>query len=137
MKLLQLFILLTIFSTFTACSNDDDENCNQSDWIGTYTGTINYFTSQDSVEDVTVTVTSSGSDAIILKYETPTSENEFDPLTPQECQVISGEHVDPPDGELININASLDKVENRLFFDHKVSMGGAVIVNYHIDALQD
>lgn len=82
MKILRasFFILLTL--SIFSCSKDDD--CVQSDWVGTYTGTINC----DGVEDdVTVTITADGSEDIVVQYETESFFTEYEALTPDGCSL--------------------------------------------------
>ena len=87
MKLLKLFLFLVVTISVVACGKDDDtvaSNCTQTDWIGEYEGTQNC----DGVsEDVTVTITASGTDAVLIEYETDTVGAEFDPLTPVGCAI--------------------------------------------------
>ena len=53
--------------SFAACNSDDDSSgCTQADWVGTYNGTVDC---NGVEEDVTVTITASGSDAVIIRYE--------------------------------------------------------------------
>ncbi len=90
MKLLKLSILAVVLTVFGACSGDDDSGatCTQADWVGTYTGTQ---TCDGITEDVTVTITASGTDAIIIKYVVTaagsTTELELDPATPTGCDL--------------------------------------------------
>lgn len=77
------FFLMTIIS----CGDDDDgmTGCTQSDWVGTYEGTVDC---DGETEDVVVTVMSSGTEDVIILYETPTVEAEYDPLTPDGCEIL-------------------------------------------------
>lgn len=134
MKFLKLLFLLIILSTFAACG-DDDDNCSKADWIGTYTGTIEYLTHADSIEDVTLTVTPNGSDLVIFKYKTTSTEEEFIPLKPQDC--FAGANLNPSGSEIINILANLLKDQDRLTFNLEQSMGGIILVNYQIDVIRD
>jgi len=83
MKLFQLLALVLVLG-FVSCSDDDDA-CLQSDWLGTYEGTIEC----DGVEeDVTVVITARGNDALAVTYETSILSASFEPLTPTECEFI-------------------------------------------------
>lgn len=98
MKLFKLLFFVSIFA-LTSCSDDDPvSTCTQSDWVGTYTGTIDC---DGTMEDVTVNITASGTDAIVIKYETDTQETEYDPLTPDACKIENS-------GTLGGITASVD-----------------------------
>ena len=82
-------MFLALIVAFSACSKDDDNpTCAQSDWVGTYTGTIDC---DGTMENVTLTITASGTDAVIISYETPTLTTDYDPLTPDGCNIsVSG-----------------------------------------------
>lgn len=104
MNLLRLSFFLILTMTIAACGSDDDSamSCDQSDWVGVYTGTIDC---DGTSEDVTVTITASGSEAIIIKYETTTVETEFDPLTPEGCDLNASSSAG---GITLTVEASLD-----------------------------
>ena len=104
MNLLKLSFLLVLAVTFTACGSDDDSEpvCVQSDWVGTYSGTVDC---DGTVEDVTVTITASGADAIVIKHETSTVETEFDPLTPTGCDL---DRTASSGGFTVTVDATLD-----------------------------
>ncbi len=88
MNLFKLFTLMVLLSVFAACGNDDDD-CAQADWVGTYSGTI--VCTEDGVEedpeDVTVTITASGTDQLVFEYDTPSTGLETDPLDISGCDV--------------------------------------------------
>lgn len=52
MNLFKLFILLTV-SLFISCSDNEEETCEYSDWIGEYSGTTDC---NGATGDVTVTI---------------------------------------------------------------------------------
>jgi hypothetical protein len=109
MNFLKLSILLIVLIAFSACKDDEPTiTCTQSDWVGTYVG--NQVCDGDT-ESVTVTITASGSDAIIIKYEVVSSggsgEVEYDPLTIMECDLDYTE-TDAASGITISLDASLD-----------------------------
>ena len=87
MKLFKLFTLLMMISVFTACG-DDEEDCVQADWVGTYSGTITCTESSGTLEDsgdVTVNITASGSNNIIITYDSDLTEIETEPLAFSGC----------------------------------------------------
>lgn len=83
------FLLLALLS-IVACNDDDDTPivCGQSDWVGTYAGTIDC---GGVVTDATATVTASGTDNIILSYistdTTGSATLTFDPLPFDGCDL--------------------------------------------------
>ena len=104
MKLLKLSFLLVLALAFTACDDDEDgtKTCTQSDWLGVYSGTI--VCNGDS-EDVTVTIIADGDNDVIIKYETSSLEAEFDPITPNGCDLSrSGSG----NGLTVTVEASID-----------------------------
>lgn len=106
MKLLKLSFILLLVSVFAACGGDDESgsgDCVQADWVGVYTGTINCDGTGE--EDVTVTITASGTDAVIIKYETATLESEFDPYTPDGCEI---DDTQSQSGISLTVEATLD-----------------------------
>lgn len=88
MKTFKFAFLFFAILSIAACADDDEgtSNCTQADWVGTYTGTQNC----DGVtEDVTVTITASGTNNIVVAYVTPTSSTTFDPLPFTNCDLIA------------------------------------------------
>jgi len=63
MKFLKLSFFVALIFTFAAC--DTTDNCVQADWVGTYTATQSC--DGGTADDATVTITASGSDAIIIE----------------------------------------------------------------------
>ena len=86
MKLLKLSLFSLLVVAFAACKKDKDSTptCTQSDWVGTYEGTTDC---GGSTEDVTVTITASGVDAIVIEYATATLTTSYDPITPTNCDL--------------------------------------------------
>lgn len=90
MNFLKSFTLLLILFSIAACADDDDTPivCGQSDWVGTYTGTVDC---DGLVLDATATITASGTDDIILSYvsvdSTGTETLTFDPLPFDGCDL--------------------------------------------------
>lgn len=86
MNLYKLSILCLCIILLSGCKEDEPATpvCTQSTWLGTYVGTQDC---DGTVEDITVTVTASGSEAIIIKHETTYLETTFDPLTPNGCSL--------------------------------------------------
>lgn len=87
MNFLKLSFLLMLAVAFFSCDDDDEtKTCTQSDWIGSYTGTIDC---DGETADVTVVITESGSEEIVVKYdytvESVTISSEYDPLKPDNC----------------------------------------------------
>ena len=78
--LIQVLFLFTILA-FVSCGDDD---CTQDDWVGTYTGTADC---NGTDLACTVTITASGADAIIIRYEIDSSTTTFDPLTISGCSI--------------------------------------------------
>jgi len=125
MKLLKLICFFSILAILGACKDGDEDykNCKSSDWIGTYSGTIKYVTSQDSTVDVNLTVSLSGDDDLIFVYETAGSSVEFNPLKQHECSIFWSENLDPPNSEITRIGSTLfEKI--RIIFDYTVISGG-------------
>ncbi|MEO1260957.1 MAG: hypothetical protein AAFZ15_19310 [Bacteroidota bacterium] len=86
MKLLKFAFFLAVALTLSACGDDDSSSpsCTQDDWVGTYTGTVDC----DGVtEDVTVNITASGDNAVLVMYETATFTVEFEAITPDGCEI--------------------------------------------------
>ncbi|MFT4667273.1 MAG: major membrane immunogen (membrane-anchored lipoprotein) [Gammaproteobacteria bacterium] len=102
MKLLKLSLMLVLVSLFAACGDDDSNECTQSDWVGIYTGTAIC----DGVsEDVTVTITASGTDKIIITYETTNLEAEYDPLDYSGCDINEAQSAGTTS---LTVDASID-----------------------------
>lgn len=85
------------------CKEDEPEPpaCDQSNWTGTYVG------SQDcdgTVEDVTVTITSSGTTDVIFAYELSGLEVTYDPLTINGCSLDA---TNEDMGLSLTVNASI------------------------------
>ena len=104
MKALKLIFLFVLAIALSDCKKDDDKptTCAQSDWVGSYTGTINC---DGTTENVTVTITASGANSVIILYETEFSTNQYDPLTPNNCS-ISQSGTDS--GITLAVNVTLD-----------------------------
>lgn len=79
----KLSILAILLCFFLACG-EDEKTCLQADWIGTYTGTADCDGNSDAA---TVTITASGSDAIVIRYVTGAVTTTFDPLTVTGCTI--------------------------------------------------
>ncbi|MBK8562860.1 MAG: hypothetical protein IPN76_05810 [Saprospiraceae bacterium] len=111
-----LFALLVV--GFVACKKDDDStsSCTQSDWVGTYEGTTDC---GGTSEDVIVTITASGSDAIVIEYETATLTTTYDPITPTDCDLNSS---GTDSGITIKVDAALDG--DKLTLEETISGGG-------------
>ena len=94
-----------VFAMAMAIMNSVDESaksCSQTDWVGTYLGTRDC---DGIVEKVTVIITASGSNSIIIKVESPGLESEYDPLTPDGCKV---NNINSKDGLTATVDASLN-----------------------------
>jgi hypothetical protein len=104
MNLFKLTFLFVLAISIISCDNDDDmkPDCSQSDWTGTYEGTIDC---NGSEEDVTVTITASGSDDIIIVYESTTLTTEYDPFTPDNCDL---DVMESDQGVTLTVDATLD-----------------------------
>ena len=106
MNLFKLLFALVLVFSITACNDDDEPVCIQADWIGTYSGTIDC---DGATEDVAVTITASGSDAVIIAYESTsgavTLSAEYDPITISEC-TLSNEA--SQSGITLKVDASID-----------------------------
>jgi len=84
MKLLRLSFSLILVTFLSACSDDEEPICTQADWVGTYTGNQNCGAGD---EDVTLTIAAAGPTALLIKAETATVETQYDPLTPNNCDI--------------------------------------------------
>lgn len=110
------FLVMGMLLISPGCKKDDDNKCTQSDWVGTYKGTV---TCDGTSEDVTLTITASGAAAIVIKYETANGTTEYDPQTPDGCKLnISG----TDGGITATINATLDG--SKLTLSESLSGGG-------------
>ena len=116
MNLLKLSFSLLLIFTLAACGDDDSAPaCTQSDWVGTYMGTQDC---DGNTEDVTVTITASGSDAIIVEYQSLNGDAEFDPLTPNGCNL---DRTESAGGNTLTVDANLDG--NNLNFIDIIALG--------------
>ena len=119
MNLSRLFFVLAFVLALVSCNKDDDEaTCTQADWIGNYIGTIDC---NGTSEDVEVTITASGSEAIIIFYETATFTSLFSPLTPDGCNLSEASSVG---GMPATIDATLGG-DNLTLMDTKSVGGGS------------
>ena len=109
MKILFLFSILAIVS----CG---DDACIQDDWVGTFEGTIDC---DGTVEDVTVTITASGTDAVRVVTIAGNATTSYDPITVVDC---SGENSGTFGSVSASVMISLDGDEFKL---EDVTMGGA------------
>ena len=119
MNFLKLSLFLATIFCLAACGDDDDATptCSQANWTGEYTGTQSC---AGISEDVTVTITANGAEAIVVFYETPTGTTEYYPLTPVECDLDVS---DSDAGLTITVDASLDG--DNLSLIESISAGGA------------
>ena len=118
MNLLRLSIFLLLTISLSSCGSDDEDsvNCVVSDWVGVYDGKVNC---DGTEEDVTVTITASGADAIVIVYETATLTTEFDPLSPEGCNLNA---TSSAGGLSLSVDASLDG--DNFNFEEILSDGG-------------
>ncbi|PHN00884.1 hypothetical protein [Flavilitoribacter nigricans] len=86
MKYLKVTLFLMVLLAVSSCKKDDDTmtTCTPADWVGTYVGTIDC---DGNTEDITVTITASGTDDIIISYQTATVSADYDPLPPDGCDL--------------------------------------------------
>jgi hypothetical protein len=105
MNVTKLSFFLMLALSFSACKKDGDDmaTCTQSDWVGTYEGTISC--DDGSMENVTLTITADGTDAIVIKYVSSTVTTEFDPLTPSGCDL---DFTASDIGLTVTVDATLD-----------------------------
>lgn len=104
MNLFKLSFLLILMTFLASCGDDDDSNCVQADWVGTYTGTQTC-TGEDATA-VTVTITASGANDVIIAYDDDAGfGSEFDPLTPSGCDIDKSA---TEQGLTLEIEASVD-----------------------------
>lgn len=118
MNLLKLSFLLVLLVAFSACGDDEETNvCAQADWVGSYTGS--QVCDGADAEDATVTITASGTDAIVIITNVPGLESEYDPLTPDNCDL----NVSQTDsGITLSVDATIDG--DNLSFTEVLSAGG-------------
>ncbi|MEM9260115.1 MAG: hypothetical protein AAGA62_10750 [Bacteroidota bacterium] len=89
MKTLKLSLFALLVLCFAACQDDDDTPtvCSQSDWVGSYTGTV---TCDGETDDVEVTITASGTENIVIEYTVTdslsTATTTYDPLPFNSCE---------------------------------------------------
>ena len=115
MKAFKLTFLLLTLLTIAACEDDEDPIvCGQSDWVGTYEGTIDC---DGTVEDVTLVITASGADNIVVVYSTATQSTTYDPLPFTECTLVN---MASGGGVSANINLALNG--NTLTLDETLSI---------------
>lgn len=124
MNLLKLTFGLVLAIGFIACDKDDDD-CTRANWVGTYEGTIDC----DGVEeDVLVTITTSGSEHIVIEYETPTIVATYDPLAPDKCNL---DHSASAGGIALTVDAGLNG--DNLTLEEIYTVGG-ITTNCNINA---
>jgi hypothetical protein len=118
MKFFKLPLFFFLVVALSACKKDKDStpSCTQSDWVGTYEGTTDC---GGSSEDVTVTITASGADAIVIEYATATLTTTYDPITPTDCDLNSS---GTDSGITIKVDAALDG--DKLTLEESISGGG-------------
>ncbi|MEM1320327.1 MAG: hypothetical protein AAGG75_08720 [Bacteroidota bacterium] len=83
MKLLKLSLVFLVALFWGACNNDDESSCDQNGWLGTYTGTTDCLSGD---EEVTVTITASGSEDLLMRYETATGGVDIGPFVIDGCK---------------------------------------------------
>lgn len=102
----------------SACKKDDDDVtmvCMQDDWVGTYSGTIDC---NGTEEAVTVTITASGTENIIIKYESASVTTDYDPLPFNGCDLNASGTVS---GITVNTDVTLNG--NQLDMSETVIIG--------------
>lgn len=116
MKAFKLTFLFLALFTIAACGDDDDDPivCGQSDWVGTYEGTIDC---DGTVEDVTLVITASGADNIVVVYTTASQTTEYDPLPFTECTLVN-----TASGGGVTANIDLALNGNTLTLDETISI---------------
>lgn len=118
MKTLQFSALVIFLTFFMACKDDDNGNCTQSDWVGTYSGTVNCGGLE---ENVTVTITASGASDVMVSYQSSNISVEYtSPLTPNGCAI---NYTATDQGFTTTINATL--TGEALDFTDSESSGGS------------
>lgn len=85
MNFLKLSFLLVFAISLVACGSDDDAgSCTQADWVGIYTGSSDCGAGP---EDVTVTVTAEGTNAIVIESDGDgTIQLDSDPIEFNGCR---------------------------------------------------
>ncbi|MCB0845215.1 MAG: hypothetical protein KDE26_18325 [Bacteroidetes bacterium] len=110
MKFLKLSIVVLFAIALSSCGENVTKNCAQADWVGTYTGSIDC---DGDVEDVTVSITASGTDAVVIQFVQgsagSTLETTYDPITPDACELNESA---TESGLTITIAADVDKDGN-------------------------
>ncbi len=119
---------MLVLITFLGACSDDDPTCIQSDWVGNYTGIQ---VCNGASFPVTVAITASGSDAVIVMYETEGLETEFDPLMFNNCDI---DQTDSQGTLTLTVDASLDG-DNLTFKD--VLSDGTNTANCNITATRN
>jgi hypothetical protein len=109
MNLSKLSILFAILVALSACKEEEPTvTCMQSDWVGSYMGTQEC---DGTSEALTLNITASGTDAVIIKYEIADSISsvtvEYDPIAPSDCGITYTE-TDPTIPLTISLDATLD-----------------------------
>ena len=126
MKTLKLFFLLFLASVIISCSDSDD--CEQIDWIGTYTGTADCGGGEGVA---TVTVTANGTDQINITYVFGPTTTFFDPITIDGCSAgISNNS----GGVSASVDATLDG--DKITITEVIS-GGGFDTNCTVTATRD
>lgn len=115
MKTFKLSLLLLAILSIAACSDDDDSvsTCIQSDWVGTYTGTIDC---NGTTEDVTITVTASGTSNVVVSYQSATIQTTYDPLPFSDCDLDA-----TASGSGVNVSLEADLDGNNLTMEEIIS----------------
>lgn len=100
-----MFVLVSLFA---ACADDDLSDCAQTDWVGTYNGTIEC---DGTTEDVVVVITASGNVKVVIKYDTDTVGAQYDPLEFNACNI---NEVITQSGNSLTVNISISQDGNNL-----------------------
>ena len=108
-RVLFLFFVLSLVS----CGEDA---CTQENWIGTYTGTI---ICDGNSEEVTVMITASGNESVVIRYESATISTEYSALPIMECALSASSSAG---GLNVNITSTLDG--NDLVINEIISVDG-------------
>lgn len=111
-----------------ACNDDDTDDCIQSDWVGTYTGTA---ICDGTTDSVSVTITASGSEAVIIEYELGGLTTTYDPITPVGCVI---DYSATQNGLTADLDATLN-MDNLTFTD--VLSGNGQSITCNITATRD
>lgn len=125
MNVFRMAFLFAVLFFLTACSEEDGAtDCEQSDWVGTYSGTIDC---DGETEAVTLVITALGDSDIIVSYSTAlVSDYSPGQTTPDGCEI---EHTLSEGGLEIVIMATLS--ESELIYEEEItttdiSFGGSV-----------